>query len=74
MAQINVRIGFVPSLRFRYTEWTQKMRLESLAVFASIPGMEVIVPQEPLPGADGKPEEGYTPHGMVQHLGQGEEL
>ena len=72
MGKISVRIGFVPSLRFRFTEWAQKMRQGSLAAFASIPGMEVVVPQEPIPGVDAIPDDGFTPHGMVQHLDQGE--
>ena len=42
----NVKIGFVPSYRFRYTEWCQKMRDDSLATFAKIDGLKVIVPQE----------------------------
>ena len=42
---VNVRLGFVPSYRFRYTPWCQKMRDDSLAAFEVVPGLEVVVPQ-----------------------------
>ena len=35
MSSIKVKIGFVPSYRFRYTPWCQKMRDDSLAAFAN---------------------------------------
>ena len=48
MSKVKVKIGFVPSYRFGYTAWTQKMREESLAAFAQVEGIEVVVP-EPSP-------------------------
>ena len=74
-----VKIGFVPSYRFRYTWWCQKMRDDSLAAFAKVPGMQVVVPQDSpvVPNADGvtlDPEKGYTPHGMVSTLDEGETI
>ena len=50
MSRITVKIGFVPSYRFGFTPWCQKMREDSLAAFAKVAGMEVIVPQ---PAPDG---------------------
>ena len=65
---LTVKIGFVPSYRFRYTPWCQKMRDDSLAAFAAIEGLHVVVPQ---PSPDGEAldaEKGHTPHGMVTDL------
>ncbi len=67
-----VKIGFVPSFRFRFTPWCQKMRDDSLAAFAHVKGMEVVVPQ---PSPDGKTldaEKGLTPHGTVSTLDEAE--
>ena len=69
---VSVRIGFVPSYRFRYTPWCQKMRDESLAVFAKLPLLQVVVPQEGPDGLMVDAEQGYTPHGMVTNLDQAE--
>jgi hypothetical protein len=41
MYSANIRIGFVPSYRFSYTPWCQKMRDESLAAFAKVKGMDL---------------------------------
>ena len=65
---MKVKIGFVPSYRFRYTEWCQKMRDDSLASFAHIPGMEVVVPQASPDGETLDAARGLTPHGMVHSL------
>ena len=69
---VSVRIGFVPSYRFRYTPWCQTMRDESLAVFAKLPLLQVVVPQEGPDGLMVDAEQGYTPHGMVTNLDQAE--
>jgi len=70
MSNIKVRIGFVPSYRFRYTPWCQKMRDDSLAAFAKVDGLEVVVPQPSPDGETLDPEKGYTPYGMVASLDQ----
>jgi L-fucose isomerase-like protein len=72
MSKITVRLGFVPSFRFRYTEWVQKLRDESLAVFKTIPGLDVVVPEPCQDGVSIDADRGLTPHGMVQNLDQGE--
>lgn len=72
MTKNRVRIGFIPSLRFSYTEWTQKMRDESILAISSIPEVDLIVPQSPPEGSAVDLEEGFTPYGMVQTLDQGE--
>lgn len=67
-----IKLGFVPSYRFRYSEWCQKMRDDSLAVLSSVRGVEVVVPQ---PSADNQaidPVAGLTPHGMVHSLDEAE--
>jgi L-fucose isomerase-like protein len=68
----NVKIGFVPSYRFRYTEWCQKMREDSLAAFAQVRGMEVVVPQPAPEDAAPQYEAGLTPHGAVHTLDEAE--
>jgi L-fucose isomerase-like protein len=72
MNDIKVKIGFVPSYRFRCTPWCQKMRDDSLRAFAEVKGMEVVVPQ---PSPDGKSLDainGYTPNGTVNNLDEAE--
>jgi L-fucose isomerase-like protein len=72
MSQVRVKIGFVPSFRFRYTPWCQKMRDESLATFGQIAGLEIVVPKPSPDGVTVDAEKGYTPHGMVNNLDQAE--
>ena len=72
MRNVTVRIGFVPSYRFTCTPWCRKMRDDSLAAFARIPGLEVIVPQPAPDGTDVDARKGYTPYGMVASLDQAE--
>jgi L-fucose isomerase-like protein len=69
---VQVKIGFVPSYRFRYTPWAQKMRDDSLATFARVEGMEVVVPGVLPEGAALDEEKGQTPHGMVHSLDEAE--
>jgi L-fucose isomerase-like protein len=61
-------VGFVPSYRFRYSEWCQKMRDDSLAALAKIDGLDVVVPQE----GELDPVNGLTQHGMVHNLDEAE--
>jgi hypothetical protein len=37
-------------IRFRYSDWIQKMRHDSIAVFSDIAGLELVVPE---PSPDG---------------------
>lgn len=67
-----VKIGFVPSYRFRFTDWCEKMRADSLAAFAKINGLEVVVPQPSLDDATLDAEQGLTPHGTVSKLDEAE--
>ncbi len=72
MKPITVRLGFVPSYRWSYTDWVDQMRGESLAAFAQIPGVEIVCPQ---PAPDGKtvdPLLGSTAHGCVNTLDEAE--
>jgi L-fucose isomerase-like protein len=76
MNPVTVKLGFVPSYRARWTEWTAKMRDESLAAMRALPGVEVVVPQ-PLEegenlGAHRGAESGRTRHGAVQDLDEAE--
>lgn len=72
MTDIKVKIGFVPSYRFRCTPWCQKMRDDSLATFSQISGMEVVVPKPSLDGKSLDAENGYTPNGTVNNLDEAE--
>ncbi len=69
---VSVKLGFVPSYRFRWTPWTEKMRAESLAACAKVAGLEVVAPQ---PSPDGESIDaalGQTPHGAVCSLDEAE--
>jgi L-fucose isomerase-like protein len=69
---MKIRLGFVPSYRFGYTEWCQKMRDDSLAAFAKINSLKIFVPQ---PSSDEKNIDaklGLTPYGMVRTLDEAE--
>lgn len=72
MTPIPVRLGFVPTFRFRNTAWTEKMRADSLAAFAAVPGLEVIAPTAGPAGSAPDPLTGSTPFGMVNNLDQAE--
>ena len=41
-----VKLGFVPSYRLRWTDWTEQMRRESIAALAGIDGVELVYPAE----------------------------
>ena len=69
---MNVTVGFVPSYRFRYSEWCQKMRDDSLATFAQVAGLEVVVPRASPDGETLDAAEGLTPYGMVHNLDEAE--
>jgi len=72
MSEEKVKIGFVPSYRFGYTDWCARMRTESLAAFARVEGMEVVVPN-PCPEGEGSDsEKGLTPYGAVHSLDEAE--
>ncbi len=67
---MGVKIGFVPTYRFGYTEWCRKMRDDSLAALKRVPGIEVVAPQD----GDVDAVRGCLPHGAVNNLDQGEAL
>jgi L-fucose isomerase-like protein len=70
---VAVRIGFVPSYRFQWTDWTARMRADSLAALSALKGVEAVL--FPTPSADGATldaEKGWTPHGAVHDLDEAE--
>ena len=69
---VRVKLGFVPSYRFAWNEWEQKMRDDSLATFAKVSGLEVVTPQAAPDKQSLDAEKGYTPDGMVHTLDQAE--
>jgi L-fucose isomerase-like protein len=70
--EVRVKIGFVPSYRFGYTAWCQKMRDDSLVSFAQVPGMDVLVPRPSPDGVAIDAELGTVPQGAVNTLDQAE--
>ncbi len=72
MSNLKVKIGFVPSHRFAYTDWAQKMNDESVAMFKTVEGLELVVPSPSPDGASNDPLKGYTPTGGVQNLDMAE--
>lgn len=69
---VTVKLGFVPSYRFRFSPWCAKMRDESLAVLRSIEGVEVVVPEAAPEGTEPDPANGTTRTGAVSGLDEGE--
>ncbi|MBN1249448.1 MAG: hypothetical protein JXC32_17435 [Anaerolineae bacterium] len=69
---VTVKIGFVPSYRFRHTPWVKKMRDDSLVAFAKVGGMDIVVPQPSPDERTVDPVKGLTPHGTVSGLDEGE--
>lgn len=68
----SVKLGFVPSYRFGFNDWCQKMRDESIAAMEGVEGVDLVVPQ-PGPGEyDLDAERGYAPHGAVNTLNEAE--
>lgn len=72
MESMKLKIGFVPSYRFGEMNWCKKLRSDSLAAFARVEGMEVVVPAPSPDGAVVDAELGLTPNGMVANLEQGD--
>jgi len=71
---VNVKVGFVPSYRFRYSGWCRKMRDDSLAAFSQVKGLEVIIPQPAPEGESLCAEQGYTPTGAVNTLDEADAI
>lgn len=67
---MKVRIGFVPTFRFGFTDWCRKMRDDSVAVLKQIPGVDLVAPRE----GELDPKTGSMPHASVNTLDQGEAL
>ena len=66
----SVKLGFVPSYRFGEMGWCKKMRAQGIEAIASIPGVEVVVPQPAPDGQSTDAGSGQTPNGMVRNLEQ----
>jgi len=64
-----IKLGFVPSYRFRWSPWAERMRQGTLDAMARLPGVKVVVPE---PCGDGPIGEGRTRHGAVQSLDEAE--
>jgi L-fucose isomerase-like protein len=71
---MKIKVGFVPTFRFRFTPWTEQMRVESLAAFEQIDGLEIVAPQVAPDDTTICAEKGYTPHGVVHSLDEAEAI
>jgi L-fucose isomerase-like protein len=68
-----IRIGFLPSYRNRWTDWTAKMRDDSIAALSALPGVEVVYPKPS--GSDGSCADcGLSPQGAVHTLDEAEAI
>ncbi len=69
---VPIRLGLVPSYRFRWTPWTAKMRDDTLATLARVPGVQAIAPVPAPDGGGIDPAKGSTPDGGVRTLDEAE--
>jgi len=69
---VKVKLGFVPSYRFRFSPWCAQLRDESLEVLRSLEGVEVVVPEAAPEGTEPCPAKGTTSTGGVSGLDEGE--
>jgi L-fucose isomerase-like protein len=71
MTRIPITLGLLPSRRVAHTAWTERMRTESLALLAGLPGARVVAPAV-AEGDAPDPTTGATPHGTVRTLDEAE--
>jgi len=83
MPDMTVRIGFVPTYRWKFTPWCRRMRDEGLAALRAVPGLELVELAESGDGAGGRPAgtssaklidgpAGRTPFACVNTLAEAE--
>ncbi len=65
---VSVRVGFVPTFRFRYGDWCRTMHEQSVAMLSKINGLELVQ----LPGSPGTDPSETTPNGAVHTLDEAE--
>ncbi len=68
---VSIKLGFVPSYR-RWSDWTGKMRDDSIRELAQLPGVEVIAPPVAPPDAVPDAMTGATACGAVHTLDEAE--
>lgn len=68
MGRMSVRVGFVPSIRIRPSDWNRRTRAESLAAFGQIEGLVIVTPD----GAALDAKSGFAPHSMGRNMNQAE--
>jgi L-fucose isomerase-like protein len=69
---VSVKLGFVPSYRTRWTDWTERMRSESIQALSDISGVQVVAPRVAPPDAGADPASGATTYGAVRTLDEAE--
>jgi L-fucose isomerase-like protein len=72
MSLVTVRIGFVPTYRFSWTPWCQKMRDESLAALQKAAGVELVALHPAPDDQSVDPAQGCLPYGAVHDLDEAE--
>ncbi|GAF74691.1 unnamed protein product, partial [marine sediment metagenome] len=66
-----IKIGFIPSYRFHFSEWDLKLYNESLSVLKKIKNIEVVTPKF-ISKAGYKHSEPFKKHGAINHLDEAE--
>lgn len=74
MNQSSVRIGLVPTHRWRLSPWCRKMLDDSLKALKGIEGMELVIPQPSPDDTTINAAKGQIPHGSVVNLDQAEAM
>ncbi|HEY3285399.1 MAG TPA: hypothetical protein VGN26_24255 [Armatimonadota bacterium] len=68
----SVKLGLLPSYRFRWSDWTERMRQDCLRTLSALPAVEVVVPPVGEQGSAPDPLSGRTAFGAVHTLDEAE--
>lgn len=69
-----IRLGFVPTYRNRWTDWTEKMRVDCLKTLRALPGCEVFAPTPSPDGVTADARYGQVEHAAIHDLDEAEAL
>lgn len=69
-----VKLGFVPSYRLRWTDWTEQMRRESIAALSGVDGVEMVYPAVAADEGAAAGVPGAVVHGAVHTLDEAEKI
>lgn len=69
-----IRLGYVPTYRNRWTDWTEKMRVDCLKTLQGLPGCEVFAPTASPDGVAADARYGQIEHAAIHNLDEAEAL